>query len=55
MGNSECGTGASACPPERRQAKGPDVHGSWKMLTVIATFALVTFGALFLGARWNHR
>jgi len=25
------------------------------MLTVIATAALMAFGALFLGARWNHR
>jgi len=50
MGNSECGTGTPARPPERRQAKGPDVHDSWKMLTVIATFALMTFGALFLGS-----
>lgn len=32
-----------------------DVSYGWKMLTVIATFALMTFGALFLGARWNHR
>jgi hypothetical protein len=29
-------------------------HG-WMTLTVIAAAALMAFGALFLGARWNHR
>ncbi|HEY4640179.1 MAG TPA: hypothetical protein VII75_02460 [Thermoanaerobaculia bacterium] len=31
----------------------PSPSYGWKMLTVIATFALMTFGALFLGSRWR--
>jgi hypothetical protein len=32
----------------------PKTYG-WKMLTVIAAAALMAFGALFLGSRWNQR
>jgi hypothetical protein len=32
-----------------------EVSRSWKMLSVIATAALMAFGALFLGARYRQR
>ena len=32
---------------------GEGASHSWKMLSIIGAFALMTFGALFLGSRWR--